>query len=88
MWHGADGVLVDAREVRVPRDAEELDADVVERARGERGEEVAVEHEGRGVGQLPQRQARRLPKRVVALHGRMAIQSNGTIEAVWFVYKV
>ena len=55
--------------MRVPRDAEELDADVVERPRGERGEEVAVEHDGGGVGELAQRQAGRLAQRVVALGG-------------------
>ena len=58
--------------MRVARNAEELDADVVERPRRERGEEVAVEHDGGGVGELAQRQARRLAQRVVAL-GRNSI---------------
>ena len=43
--------------MRVPGDAQELDADVVQRPRRERREEVAVEHDGGGVGELAQRQA-------------------------------
>ena len=58
--HGPDGVLVDAREVRVARDAEELDADVMQRPGLERGEVVTVEHDGGGAGELAQRQARHL----------------------------
>ena len=62
--------------MRVPRDAEELDADVVQRPRLERGEEVAVEHDGGGVGELTQRKAGRLAQRVVSLGGNSIIFKN------------